>query len=381
MIYFDNSATTMPSEEVLSSFMEVNRRFYANAASLHLAGRKAEALLDRTREQILSILGSSNGEVIFTSGGTEANNLALIGYARKYHSRGHHIITTVSEHPSVLNAAKQLVEEGFEVDYLSVNNQGVISLDELKEKLRQDTILVSVMHVNNEIGAVQPIQEIAQIVKSNSRAVFHSDVIQSFGKLPIKLTVDGPDAVTVSAHKINGLKGSGALIMKNGITPVAINYGGGQERGLRSGTVAVPDAVALARAMRISNENNHAEQYKEWRNRLVDYIKGTKDVVILAEESGAPHILALAFYHIKGEVAVNHFQENGIIISTSSACSSKSGRVGHVIDAIGVPEQYKNGVVRISFGKDNVEEQIVQFEKVFTDFVNLLERGKSYEVE
>lgn len=381
MIYLDNSATTAPSEEVLSSFVEVNKRFYANAASLHRAGREAEALLDRTREQILSIVNAPDGEVIFTSGGTEANNLALLGFARKFASRGNHIITTSIEHPSVLHAVKQLEKDGFEVDFLSVNEQGMISIDELKEKLREDTIVVSIMHVNNEIGTIQPIKEAAQIIKKNSRAVFHSDIIQSFGKLPITLTGDGPDAVTVSAHKIHGLKGSGALIMRKGITPVAINHGGGQEQGLRSGTVSVPDAAALARAMRLSSENNMAEEFNQWRNRLIDYINGTKDVVILSKENSAPHILALAFYHIKGEIAVNYFQENGITISTSSACSSKSGRVGHVIEAIGLPEKYKNGVVRISFGKDNVKEHVLQFEKVFTDFVNLLERGKSYEVE
>ena len=232
--------------KLLSSFIEVNRRFYANAASIHLAGTESETLLERSREQILSIVGAAEGKVIFTSGGTEANNLALLGFARKYITRGSHIITTSIEHPSILNAAKQLEKEGFEVDYLSVNEQGIISLDELKSKLREDTTVVSIMHVNNEIGTIQPIEECARIIKGNSRAVFHSDAIQSFGKLPVMLTSDGPDAVSVSAHKIHGLKGSGALIMRKGITPVAINYGGGQENGLRSGTVSVPDAAALA---------------------------------------------------------------------------------------------------------------------------------------
>ncbi|MCZ2259725.1 cysteine desulfurase family protein [Sporosarcina sp. G11-34] len=381
MIYLDNSATTAPSEEVLSSFSEVNRRFYANPASLHRAGKDAESLLDRSREQILSIVGASDGEVIFTSGGTEANNLALFGFARKLVSRGMHIITTIIEHPSILYAAQQLEKEGFEVDYLSVDEDGLISIDELRNKLREDTTVVSIMHVNNEVGTIQPIEECAKVIKENSRALFHSDTIQSFGKLSVTLGEGGPDAISVSAHKIHGLKASGALITRKRLKPMAINYGGGQEFGIRSGTVSVPDAAALARAMRLVNENNKAEQYEQWRNRLINYIKGTKDVIIISKENSAPHILSIAFHHIKGEVAVNYFQENGIIISTSSACSSKSGRAGHVIDAIRLSEKYKHGVIRISFGNNTTDEHIEEFEKVFTDFTNLLERGKTYEME
>lgn len=377
----DNSATTAPSEEILSSFLEVNRRFYANAASIHLAGREADTLLGKSREQILSIVEASDGEVIYTSGGTEANNLALLGFARKYRKRGNHIITTAVEHPAILNAAKQLENEGFDVEYLSVNAEGLISLDELKEKLREDTIVVSIMHVNNELGTIQPIEKCGALIRKQSRAIFHSDTVQSFGKLPVALTADGPDAITISAHKINGLKGSGALITRKGILPEAINYGGGQEQGLRSGTVSVPDAVALAKAMRIATLKNRAEEYRIWRNELIRHIKNERDVVILAEEHAAPHIVAIAFYGIKGEVAVNFFQENGIIISTSSACSSKSGNAGHVIEAIRLEEKFKHGVIRISFGNNNTEEHILRFKKVFSDFVQLLKRGKTHEVE
>ena len=381
MIYFDNSATTAPEEEVLSSFIEVNRRFYANPASLHLFGKEAEYLLERSREQVLSILGIPDGKVIFTSGGTEANNLAIIGFARAYRSRGNHIITTLIEHPSVLDSMKYLESEGFEVDYLSVDKQGLISEDELKEKIRENTILVSIMYVNNEIGTIQPIAECARIIKESSRAIFHSDVIQGFGKLPVSLAEDGPDAITISAHKINGLKGSGLLAMRKGIAPEAINYGGGQEKGLRSGTVSVPNATALAKAMRLIDAEDRLQSYIQWRKRLIDYIVDFNDVVVLAENSAAPHILAIAFYKIKGEIAVNFFQENGITLSTSSACSSKSGRAGHVIEAIHLPENYKHGVIRISFGKNNVEEDIIQFEKVFVQFMDILGRGKTNEME
>ena len=381
MIYLDNSATTVVDEEVLSSFIEVNKRFYANPASLHLAGKEAETLLDRSRAQILNILGAPDGNVIFTSGGTEANNLAVIGLARAYKSRGLHIITTKIEHPSVLNSVAFLEKEGFEIDYLSVDDQGLISLEELNTMLRKDTILVTIMHVNNEIGTVQHIEKIAKIIKENSRAIFHSDAVQSIGKLPITIAEKGPDALTVSAHKINGLKGSGILVTKKGIIPEAINFGGGQEGGIRSGTVSVADAVAIAKALRISVADNKLKNYTQWRKRLVDYIKNYENVVILAPEKGSPHILSIAFYKIKGEVAVNFFQQNDIIVSTSSACSSKDKSSGHVIEAIGLSDKFKNGVIRISFGKNNSEHEISQIENVFTRFMDLIGRGKDNGME
>ncbi len=376
MIYLDNSATTLPDDSVLASFTEVNRRFFANPASLHLAGKEAELLLERSREQIKSILGTPEGEVIFTSGGTEANNLAVIGFAHAYRSRGNHIITTSIEHPAVLRSMEYLETQGFEVDYLQVDAQGIISIEELKSKLRQETILVSIMHVNNEIGAIQPIAECARMIKGQSRAVFHSDAVQSFGKLPVMLTGDGPDALTISAHKIHGLKGSGILAMRKGMIPQAINFGGGQEKELRSGTVSVADATALAKAMRLHVANQEREDFRAWRNRIISVVERYEDVRILARDSAAPHILSLAFPKIKGEVAVNYFQENGITVSTSSACSSKNAKVSHVIEAIGVPEKYKNGVIRISFGKNNSEQHVSELERVFIGFMELLGRGK-----
>ncbi len=375
MIYFDNSATTAPDESVLTSFIEVNKRFFANPASIHLAGKQAETLLEKSREQILTILGAADGEVIFTSGGTEANNLAVIGFARALRNRGNHIITTEIEHPSVLRSMEYLETQGFDVDYLAVDEQGLISIEELRNKLKNETILVSIMHVNNEIGTVQPIAECARIIKGKTRAIFHSDTVQSFGKLPVTLKGDGPDAITISAHKINGLKGSGVLALRKGMMPTAINFGGGQENGIRSGTVSVADAVALAKAMRISTIDEEHEEFRQWRNRLIKFIERYDAVRILAPEKAAPHIVTIAFYKIKGEVAINFFQENGFTVSTSSACSSKSGRAGHVIEAIGVPEKFKHGVIRISFGKNNSEQHVVEFEQVFARFMELLGRG------
>lgn len=382
MIYFDNSATTEPKEEVLTSFLEVNKRFFANPASLHIAGRQAESLLEKTREQILNIVKSPKGTVTYTSGGTEANNLALIGFAHQYKNRGNHIIVTEIEHPSILQAAAQLAREGFDVDYLSVDQNGVLSIEELQDKLRADTIVVSIMHVNNEIGAIQPIEACSKIIREKSRAIFHVDVVQSFGKLPITLTGNGPDAITVSAHKIHGLKGSGALITRGKITPNPINFGGGQEQGVRSGTVSVPDATALARAMRLAVEGaGKKNDYEKWRNELIQHIEQTSSAHVIAKDTSAPHILSVAFEKIRGEVAINFFQKNEIIVSTSSACSSKNGDISHVIEAIQVEDDFKEGVIRISFGENNTNEEIIQFKKVFTDFIDLLKRGKSHDVE
>lgn len=375
MIYFDNSATTKPKEEILSTFVQANQRFFANPASIHAAGRETDALLEKTREQILNIVGSPDGNVIYTSGGTEANNLALLGFARKFKNRGRHIITTTIEHPSVLRAVEQLAREGFDIDYLSVDENGVCSLDELQEKLREDTIVVSIMHVNNEIGAIQPIEACAKLIHAKSRAIFHVDAVQSFGKLPITLTDNGPDAMTISGHKIHGLKGTGALLSKRTVLPEAINYGGGQEHGFRNGTVSVPDAAVLARAMRLAAENKMTSSYQKWREQLIEHIEQTDVAIILAKDTSAPHILSVAFEKIRGEVAVNYFQKNDIYLSTSSACSSKNGDLSHVIEAIHVPEHFKDGVIRISFGENNTDAEIEQFKKVYTEFIHLLKRG------
>ncbi|AOV09127.1 cysteine desulfurase family protein [Sporosarcina ureilytica] len=381
MIYLDNSATTAPKEEVLTSFIEVNKRFFANPASLHAAGRESEALLEKSREQILHLTQATEGTVIYTSGGTEANNLAILGFARKYQNRGNHILTTKIEHPSVLEAAKQLEQEGFIVEYLSVDKDGIISIAELEEKLREDTVVVSIMHVNNEIGTIQPIEDCGYVIRKKSRAIFHVDAVQSFGKLPITLRGNGPDAITISGHKIHGIKGSGALITKKMMNPESINYGGGQEQGLRNGTVSVPNAVALARAVRLAIESEKTVLYEKWRQRLIEHIEHSSDALVLAKETAAPHILSIAFAHIKGEVAINYFQKNGILISTSSACSSKSEEVSHVIEAIQLDDKYKHGVIRISFSEKNTSNEMIQFEKVLTKFVKLLKRGRSHDVE
>lgn len=367
-IYLDNSATTKPYKEVMQTFMAVNEQYYANPASIHAMGVESNELLMRAREQVADILKTDAKNVLFTSGGTESNNTAIIGLARGNTHKGKHILTTEIEHPSVLESVKQLEKEGFEIEYLRVNAQGVISLDELKAKIRKDTILVSMMHVNNEMGAIQPIFEAATIVHTESRAAFHVDAVQSFGKLPLTFKgEEGPDCITISGHKIHGFKGSGVLAFQKKMQWQPYALGGGQEFGLRSGTVAVPQAVALSKAARIAVEtmNERQEKYRNWQREIRAELEQFGDVVhILSTPECAAHILSFSVRDLKGEVLINALQKYGVIVSTSSACSSKQTKTSHVVEALNIDEHFKKGVIRVSFGAHVTSEDIALFIQV-----------------
>ena len=371
MIYLDNSATTKPHKEVLATFMQVNELYFANPASIHLAGVESNTLLTKAREQLAHLLNTEEKNVLFTSGGTESNNFALHGLAKSSHFRGKHIITTEIEHPSILEAVKRLQEdEGYEVDYLKVNKQGVISLDELREKLRKDTVIVSIMHVNNEMGAIQPIEQAAQIIHEKCQAMFHVDAIQSFGKLPVIFDDEnGPDVISISGHKIHALKGTGVLAFRKKPQVKAFLVGGGQEFGLRSGTVAVPQAVAMAKAARLAVEAMpvNIEKYKKWSTQLHDFFEQFgSEVHVLSTRDGAPHIFSFSVKGLKGEILINALQKRDILVSTSSACSSKQTKTSHVVEALNIDGRYKNGVLRLSFGANNTDADIAAFEKEFT---------------
>jgi cysteine desulfurase len=369
--YFDHSATTKPHKEVLDTFVKVNETFYANPASLHEMGVDSNSLLSRARKQVADMLKTEESKVIFTSGGTESNHFAINGLARTLQGRGRHIITSSTEHPSVLESMKQLANQGFEIDILPVNEKGVISIDDVKERLRKDTILVSVMHINNELGSIQPIKQLAEVIHEHSRAIFHVDAVQSFGKYPITFPLIGADVLTLSGHKFNGLKGTGIVAWTGHVSFEPIIVGGGQEFGLRSGTVPVPQAVAFAKAMRIAFENQAAmkTKYIKWNEKLRNFIRNFKDIRILSPEDAAAHILTVSVRNIKGEVLVNALQARGIIVSTSSACSSKQTKISHVIKAIGLPDDYTKGVIRISLGTSNSDEQINHFIENFTAII------------
>lgn len=374
MIYFDNSATTMPDDRVLDTFIKSSKAFFANPSSLHRLGIEADRLLRRASEQVAELAGMPGGKVVFTSGGTEADNLALFGLARGNRSHGKKVLVSAIEHPAVLQSLAQLEAEGIEVDTVQVGRDGVIDLADLDRKLTPDTSLVSIMHVNNETGAIQPLEEAGRYIRAKTRAVFHSDTVQSFGKIPIPMNNNGPDAISVSAHKIHGIEGSGALIMKKRLGLEPILFGGGQQEGLRSGTVPVAHAAALAKAMRLAVEERGLAPYDEWRNELIRYFGTFDKVLVLGAENNAPHILSVAIRGIKGEIAVNALQEQEIYVSTSSACSSRSRKESHVLQAMGVPDHYRHGVIRISFGRMNSAEEIEQFKEAFTSFIGTLER-------
>lgn len=371
MYYFDHSATTKPHKEVLDTFVKVNEAYYANPASLHEMGVDSHMLLSRARKQIADMLKTEENKVIFTSGGTESNHFAIHGLARNLQSRGRHIITSNIEHPSVLESMKQLEKQGFEVDIIPVNDKGIISVADVKERLRKDTILVSVMHINNEIGSIQPIEQLAKIIHQHSRALFHVDAVQSFGKYPVSFPILGADVLTLSGHKFNGLKGTGIVAWTGHVSFEPTIVGGGQEFGLRSGTVPVPQAVAFAKAMRMAFENQASMHttYKMWNEKLRNFISGIKDIRILSPDDAAAHILTISVRNIKGEVLVNALQARDIIVTTSSACSSKQTKISHVIKAIGLPDDYTKGVIRISMGTSNSDEQIDHFIENFTAII------------
>lgn len=372
-IYLDNSATTKPLKEVMQAFMTVNEQYYANPASIHAMGVESNDLLMRAREQVADILQTEAKNVLFTSGGTESNNAAIFGIAHSNTHIGKHILTTEIEHPSVLETVKQLEKEGYDVEYLRVSQEGVISLDDLRTKIRKDTILVSIMHVNNEMGAIQPINEAAKIIHEMSRAFLHVDAVQSFGKLVVSFKgEEGPDCISISGHKIHGFKGSGVLAFRKKLKWQPYALGGGQEFGLRSGTVAVPQAVALAKAARLAVETmkDRATKYRQWQNEIRAQLEGYGESVhILSTPQGAAHILSFSVRDLKGEVIINAMQKHGIIVSTSSACSSKQTKTSHVVEALHLDEHYKKGVIRISFGAHNTVEDIEQLKEVLAEVI------------
>lgn len=364
MIYLDNSATTKPKKEVLETFTKASEDYFGNPASLHTLGNDAENLLESARNQIAQILHMDH--IVFTSGGTESNNLAIMGTAKAYADRGRHIISAQTEHASVLKSLKELEKNGFEITWLSVNATGEIDLDELKNELRNDTILVTLMHVNNETGAVNPIGEIKKIL-TGTRTFLHTDAVQSIGKISIDPD-NMPDLLTLSAHKLHGLKGSGVLAF-NEVQPAAILLGGGQESGYRSGTVSVSHAAALAKALRLAHPNPN---FPHWNNSLREFFNSYIDVMIVSPNQAAAHILSIAMKGVKGEILVSALQQESIIVSTSSACSSKNTKTSHVIEALNISPAYRSGVIRISFGAFTSQQDITSFQGAFNKVYRII---------
>ncbi|MBZ4688521.1 MAG: cysteine desulfurase [Clostridia bacterium] len=379
-IYLDNSATTKPLKTVVEEMQKALEYVYANPSSLHGMGVEAEKILRQARDRVAKALNVSSREIFFTSGGTEANNWAIIGGAFQNKGKGKHLITSEIEHASVLAAFKKLEEEGFNVSYIPVDEEGVIKLDKLQEELTKETILVSIMHVNNEVGSMQPISEISKILeKYDRKPLFHVDAVQSFGKLPLSPQEMGIDLLTVSGHKIHGPKGVGALFIRKGVNIKPLLVGGEQEANLRAGTENVPGIVGMGRAAEEAERSfaENVEHLTKIRDTFLEKIKQIEGVHINGSpEKGAPHIVNIYFEGIeKSEVLIHILESYGVYVSSGSACHSRRPEASHVLKAMGLADKRVNGSIRISFSKLNEEKEIAEAVRIIKESV---EEMRSY---
>ncbi|MDE4542073.1 cysteine desulfurase family protein [Thermoanaerobacterium saccharolyticum] len=380
-VYLDNSATTKVRREVVEKMVEAMEVEYGNPSSAHRKGYNAEKILSKSREDVAKLLGCESHEVFFTSGGTESNNLAIRGIVHSMKRNGNHLITTKIEHPSVLNVMKQLEEEGFDVTYLDVDNHGYVDLDELKNAINDRTILMSIMAVNNEIGTIEPLDEIAKLKQRKDKFYFHVDGVQAVGRINIDLKNINIDLLSISGHKMHGPKGIGALYVKKGTKIKPILYGGGQEANLRSGTENMPGIVGLGEACRFMKDNfiEYEGKLRALKKRLYDGIKSEIPDSHLNGpdiDDGAPQILNISFLGVRGEVLLHALEEEGIYVSTGSACSSHKNTESHVLKAIGLNHEYIEGAIRFSLSVFNTEEEIDYAIQILKEKVNFLRRYK-----
>ena len=365
MIYFDNSATTKPYPEALATYTEVATRIWGNPSSLHNLGSQATRILEASRKQIAELIGKKTEEIYFTSGGTEGDNWILKGVAFEKAPYGKHIIVSDIEHPAIKESAAWLKTQGFEVDYAPVDARGFVKVDALASLLRPDTTLVSVMAVNNEIGAIQPIHDIATLLEDRPTVSFHVDAVQALAKVATEVYLpERVDFATFSSHKFHGLRGVGFVYIKEGKKITPLLTGGGQEKEMRSTTENVAGIAATAKALRLAMENQEAfasktQQMKEViRKELANY----PDVTIFSSEDHfAPHILTFGIKGVRGEVVVHAFEEFDIYISTTSACSSKAGKPAGTLIAMGVDKSIAQTAVRLSLDLENDMSQVEQF--------------------
>ncbi|MDO4666993.1 MAG: cysteine desulfurase family protein [Streptococcus sp.] len=369
MIYFDNSATTKPYPEVLASQTEVASKIWGNPSSLHSLGSQASRLLEASRKQIAHLLGKSTQEIFFTSGGTEGDNWVIKGVAFEKMRYGKHIIVSAIEHPAVRESALWLKDKGFDIDFAPVDKKGFVDVNALSHLIRSDTILISIMAVNNEIGSIQPIKQISELLKDRPTISFHVDAVQAISKIPTKdYLTSRVDFATFSSHKFHGVRGVGFLYIKSGKKISSLLTGGGQESDKRSTTENLPGIVATAKALRMSSERLDEFQSKTFRMKQIIFeeLKKYSDVAIFSElESFAPHILTFGIKGIRGEVLVHAFENYDIYISTTSACSSKTGKPAGTLIAMGVDKECAQTAVRVSLDNDNDMSQIEQFLTTF----------------
>lgn len=369
MIYFDNSATTKPYPEVLATYTEVASKIWGNPSSLHSLGGQATRLLDASRRQIAALLGKSSSEIFFTSGGTEGDNWVIKGVAFEKAAYGRHIIVSNIEHPAVKESALWLRSQGFEVDFAPVDKAGFVDVDKLAELIRPDTTLVSVMAVNNEIGSIQPIQKISELLADKPTISFHVDAVQAVSKIPTAdYLTDRVDFATFSSHKFHGLRGVGFVYIKSGKKISPLLNGGGQESDKRSTTENLAGIAATAKALRMTMENlkNFESRTSKMKAIILEEMSQYPDVTVFSgTKDFSPHILTFGIKGVRGEVIVHAFEEYEIYISTTSACSSKAGKPAGTLIAMGVPSKLATTAVRLSLDADNDMSQVEQFLTTF----------------
>ena len=361
--YFDNSASTRVLDSVKDIVVKTMTEDYGNAAAKHRKGMEAERYIREARRIIAGTLKAAEKEILFTSGGSESNNMALIGTALANQRAGRHIISTAVEHPSVYNPLTYLEELGFEITFLPVDHNGHISLQQLEEAIRPDTILVSVMYVNNEVGAVEPIEEISRIIKAkNPSVIFHVDAIQAYGKYVIRPKKQGIDLLSVSGHKIHGPKGVGFLYIRSGVKIKPLVYGGGQQNNLRSGTENVPGAAGLGVAAK-EMYTDHEEKIRrltELKDYMTDRLGEIEGTLVNSKKGteSAPQIVSVSFEGVRSEVLLHALEDKEIYVSSGSACSSHHPGISGTLKGIGLAQKYLDATIRISFGIFNTKEEI-----------------------
>lgn len=369
MIYFDNAATTQTQPEVIKTYTEVATKIWGNPSSLHNLGTQATRILEASRRQIAELLGKESKEIFFTSGGTEGDNWVIKGVAFEKAHLGKHIIVSAIEHPAVKESALWLKTQGFEVDLAPVNTQGFVDVSALETLIRPDTTLVSVMAVNNEIGAIQPIQEISQLLADKPTISFHVDAVQAIGKVSTEqYLTDRVDFASFSGHKFHSVRGVGFVYIKAGKKIAPLLTGGGQESDMRSTTENVAGIAATAKALRLTLDKaaDSQKQLAAMKQILVDELSKYQDVTVFSGmENFVPSILTFGIKNIRGEVIVHAFEDHQIYISTTSACSSKAGKPAGTLIAMGVPQKLAQTAVRVSLDDDNDMGQIEQFLTIF----------------
>lgn len=363
-VYLDNSATTKPFNEVVETMTLMMTDSFGNPSSMHKLGVEVEKKIKDARRTIEKALGADDKSVIFTSGGTEANNMAILGIARKMKKRGQHIITTSVEHPSVLSACKKLENEGFEVTYLPVDSMGCVSLEDIKEEVKKETILIAIMHTNNEVGCIQPIKAIGTYLKTlKPKPHFHVDAVQSFEKIVYKVKALGIDSMAISGHKVHGPKGVGALYMKKDANFEPLMYGGGQENDVRPGTENTLGIMGFAKAVELleKDKKSHIEKLQALKILLYDRLSTIEDIKVnsFLNEEAVPHILNISFNGVRGEVLLHTLEMKDIFVSTGSACASNKNKTySHVLESMGLNNSEKEGAIRFSLNHELSEEAI-----------------------